>query len=159
MKKMEERPEITTYNGKRKNDLIRLRQRLVEGDVHLLPLEKTKYYASARRLDKLDGRAKVRKKPYYSTPCELFARAFESWIEDELHNLDAKSEYLVHGTRNENFNTDVHLAPRYPRGEERIRIGEAMANLMKELKPVLAPKVEKVHIFKPSSKPHQLSLL
>lgn len=77
------------------------------------------FYKSAKKLDK--GRAKA----YYSEPEEMFARCFESYIEDKL---GFKSQYLVHSTKN---NTLYGELKPYPEGTERENINNAIENLMK----------------------------
>ena len=64
------------------------------------------------------------KSTYWTRNHEMFARAFESYIEDTLEQSGRKSSYLVSGTK----------SPRaYPEGEERKRINEAMAKLVRAL--------------------------
>lgn len=53
------------------------------------------FYKSAQGLDD----TQKRKKPYWATDRELFARMFESYVEDKLHERKARSSYLVDGTR------------------------------------------------------------
>ncbi|MFC5447037.1 LPD1 domain-containing protein [Paenibacillus aestuarii] len=53
---------------------------------------------------------------YWRRDYELFARAFEAWIEDELVNSGMTNTYLVCGTR---------LGGPYPQGEERQAINVA----------------------------------
>ena len=38
---------------------------------------------------------------YWARPHEMFARAFESWLEDKLHSQGRQSTYLVSGTKNQ----------------------------------------------------------
>ncbi len=90
----------------------------------------TNYYNEARQLDR--GRAKK----YYSKEEELFARAFESFIED---NLGFKSNYLVHSTNNSCYNG---LNP-YPSGDDRKIINRAIEGLMVEVVKEFA------HMYKP----------
>lgn len=82
---------------------------------------RTMFYQSALALDK------SRKRPYYSSIIEMFARCFESYIEDKLHEYGMQSQYLVHSTRNNSIYGD--LAP-YPTGEERMAINQAIENLI-----------------------------
>lgn len=63
--------------------------------------------------------AKTRGK-YWCRDHELFARAFEAWIEDELFSRGMTNTYLVSGTR-------CDSGP-YPRGEERDSINTAFRN-------------------------------
>jgi hypothetical protein len=68
---------------------------------------------------------------YWRRPRELFARAFESFVEDELIGRSRLNEYLVDGTR------DDYGGCRgwpYPRGEERRRIDEALREFLATLK-------------------------
>ncbi|MFC5402331.1 LPD1 domain-containing protein [Cohnella soli] len=61
---------------------------------------------------------------YWRRDHELFARAFEAWVEDELADCGMTNSYLVSGTRSE--------GP-YPQGSERIAINEAFRWWWKEL--------------------------
>lgn len=88
----------------------------------------TEYYTSACNLDK------NRVKKYYSYIVEMFARAFESYVEDKLTERGMVSQYLVHSTRSNSLYGD--LAP-YPTGVERIRIDNAIEILIKEVKNVI----------------------
>jgi len=76
-------------------------------------------------------------KPYWSDPAEMFARAFESFVEDELHKKGRKNTYLVDGTRvayeSDALTQALTMAEPYPQGAERERINNAMRNLMKVL--------------------------
>lgn len=69
----------------------------------------TKYYAGAKELDK------GRKDAYCQSNVELFARAFESYVEDVIVSRGNKSDYLVHSTLCRYY---PGLSP-YPDGEER----------------------------------------
>jgi hypothetical protein len=84
----------------------------------------TKYYRAAEILG-----------PYWARPTELFARAFESYVEDKLEENGRASTYLVSGTKFK-YGTKVQVkgAEReiepYPQGEERIAFNKAIENLM-----------------------------
>lgn len=69
----------------------------------------------------LDAKARG---PYWKKDHELFARAFESWIEDELLEHGMTNSYLVAGT--------CYEGP-YPQGQERESIFEAFRNWWKVL--------------------------
>lgn len=84
------------------------------------------FYKSAKELDLGRG------KPYYSDVVEMFARCFESWVEDELEANGIVSQYLVHSTRNVCYNG---MSP-YPEGIERKNINKAMRNLVNIAKTV-----------------------
>ena len=53
------------------------------------------FYRQAKGLDDTEGR----KQAYYAKDLELFARVFESYVEDKLHEKGGRSSYLVDGTR------------------------------------------------------------
>jgi hypothetical protein len=79
----------------------------------------TKFLADAKWFDEL------RTTPYWSTDVELFARAFEAWVQQRVeHSGSEKSQYLVHGCA-EGGGLDGHFA--YPRGEEFIRLDAAFS--------------------------------
>jgi hypothetical protein len=71
---------------------------------------------------------------YWSRPHEMFARAFESFVEDELEAAERKNTYLVAGTnvdygiRRAKFPKEK-LEP-YPRGDDRKRINDAFRALV-----------------------------
>jgi hypothetical protein len=64
---------------------------------------------------------------YWSRPEELFARAFESFVEDEATSREWTSQYLVFGTQRDY--SDCRALP-YPVGAERERITSAMRELV-----------------------------
>jgi hypothetical protein len=67
--------------------------------------------------------------PYWRRPHELFARAFESWMEDQMTARGWRNEYLVCGTTRDY--AKCRGLP-YPTGEERKRINAAMGRLLAE---------------------------
>lgn len=75
---------------------------------------------------------------YWASDLELFARAFESHIEDELGDRGRKSTYLVDGTakiyKTGKIIPSGAVAQPYPHGEERKRISAAMGQLLATLK-------------------------
>lgn len=86
----------------------------------------TQFRANA---DTLDG---SRTKLYWSRHTELFARAFEAWIADELEARGQRNDFLVYGV-----NRDVDQAKAwrvkadaYPRGAERDAIGVAFRDFL-----------------------------
>ena len=79
---------------------------------------KTEYYKNAIALDK------GKQKPYWSTSCEMFARAFDSFVTDTLAENNQMNTYLSHAGRD---NSSV------PQGEDRSRIKEAMTNMISNL--------------------------
>lgn len=79
---------------------------------------------------------------YYQRPHELFARAFEGWVEDQLVSQQRRSSYLVSGTR-ESYSTGRFVKPGrpgereaqvYPQGEDREKINKAMDRLIEVLR-------------------------
>lgn len=97
-----------------------LEELLREGKIDSRWMKDSNYYASARKLD--SGRTS----PYYTEPWELFARAFEAFVEDELRAYGIVSQYLVHSTSNQFYG---EYKP-YPDGDERLRINEQMRKLL-----------------------------
>lgn len=90
------------------------------------------FLAEAKQLDGGSGKA------YYATDVEMFARAFESYIQDELEDAGRQSTYLVDGTTAE-YDTKIPalrggVAQPYPQTDERKRINAAMKNLIEVLK-------------------------
>lgn len=82
----------------------------------------TTYLSNARALDAERGKlAKV----YWSTKCELFARAFDSFVAEELEQKNALNSYLSHGVRE----TET-----VPVGEEREAVHAAFRSLVGEFK-------------------------
>lgn len=75
---------------------------------------------------------KSRAGAYWSKNCELFARAFEAFIEDEIAATGAKNEYLVHDANNA-FYIMMHDARPYPEGDERKAINAAIINMVAEI--------------------------
>ena len=61
---------------------------------------------------------------YHSHPWEMFARSFETYVEDKLKAVGRANTYLVSGL----------AGPVYPHGEERKRITAAIDGLMSHLK-------------------------
>ena len=73
---------------------------------------------------------------YWKRPHELFARAFESYIQDKMHNKGMENTYLVSGTKSADTKytkitagMPVDYNP-YPTGKDRIVINAAMDKLM-----------------------------
>lgn len=73
------------------------------------PSGESEYYRASILLDK------GKKGKYWSSPVEMTARAFESFIQDKLKAAGRKSDYLVAGTRD---------GVAFPMGEEREKINK-----------------------------------
>lgn len=70
--------------------------------------------------------------PYWHTTHEMFARAFQSYIEDTLSSMGRKNDYLSSYADNK-YHVDTLLGIQwkpYPEGEERERINIAMERLL-----------------------------
>lgn len=75
----------------------------------------TNFIKNQKKLDEMMG------KSYFNTDVEIFARVFESYIQDKIESTGNKSQYLVYGT---------HGTP-YPAGEERKLILQKMDEFLK----------------------------
>ncbi len=82
----------------------------------------TNYLLESRKIDE------TRADDYWSTPHEMGARAFESFVADKLANSERRNDYLVSGTDNR-FYVLFDMKP-YPEGEERSRINGAFQKLL-----------------------------
>lgn len=71
---------------------------------------KSSYQHEAEELDK------NRSKGYYATIVEMFARAFEHYIEKKITSIGAKSQYLVHSANSASY--AIFGQHPYPEGEE-----------------------------------------
>ena len=69
---------------------------------------------------------------YWKSPCELFARAFEAWCEDELAQRGLLNEYLVSGTLRDY--SRCRGWP-YPVAEERQAIHQAITQFIAVCEP------------------------
>lgn len=112
----------------------------IKGDIKM-PTGQSEYYT---RMQEFDGTGK----PYYAKGCEMFARVFESLIEDKLTAKKRKNNYLVWDTKTSKGNLD---AP-FPVGEERTNMHQAMDALLnyiaknKTLKKALILDLLKSHV-------------
>ena len=75
---------------------------------------------------------------YWSEGTEMFARAFEAYVQDKIEGAGKRNSYLVDGTRKGYARTspmpDGSPAQPYPQGEERARINVAFDHLMEVLR-------------------------
>ena len=71
----------------------------------------------------------TRKKPYYADVKEMFARAFEAYVQDIIYAQGNRSDYLVHNADNKAYFFKI-----YPEGEEREKLNKAFDKLFKTLK-------------------------
>ncbi len=86
----------------------------------------TAYAKDAKRRDE------DRSSPYFTQPCELFARAFESIVFDRLADAGIRSDYLVHGVEDGAMRSEKYGSP-YPCGEDRVAVRKAMDALIAAL--------------------------
>jgi hypothetical protein len=84
-----------------------------------IPQTETDYSREAAKLDKDKGG-----KPYWNTPWEKFARAFDAFVSDKLETRAAKNTYLSHAGRS---------GETVPKGEERTAINTAFDKLIDTL--------------------------
>jgi Inorganic Pyrophosphatase/Large polyvalent protein-associated domain 1/Transglycosylase SLT domain len=103
--------------GARVDEMFKARERVGQslegrGDVKTVG---TEFFNNARELDS------TRVSNYYTTPHEMGARAFESYIYDKLAGQGNRSDYLVYGVENKYY---LEGKP-YPEGAERELINAA----------------------------------
>ena len=99
---------------------------LPDGSYSAMRNSPTGFLSAAKALD-----AK-RSKPYFSKPEELFARAFEAFVLDELADRGSKCDYLVHGVEATRYG-DSYAGNPFPTGDERPRFNMALRDAMVEL--------------------------
>jgi len=99
------------------------------------------YFDMARRLDK------DRSTPYFSLAHEMFARMFESFVEDKITAYGGIDHYLVYGT-NENLH-DI----RYPMGIEREVLGMRLGKFTNELNSFINNELRNIHENKEANVP------
>ena len=95
----------------------------------------SKFLASARRIEELEGR----KSSYWSSPKEMAARSFEGFMEDKLKKKGRTNTYLVGHASNvgqvmPNEKGEWEKVFPYPEGVERNKINKAMETLFKQIK-------------------------
>jgi hypothetical protein len=108
-----------------------------------------KYYQGlmeSKRSDFYQSSFKVggeKKNSYWVRTHEMFARAFESYVEDRLTETGRESSYLVAGTRG------GPSAP-YPHGEERKKINAAIGKLVDAIRQTktLEKSLQKLYILR-----------
>ena len=86
---------------------------------------RSSYYIESRRIDNQHT------KDYWSSPEEMGARAFESYIFDKIAEQGNRSDYLVYGVENR-FYSMLDMYP-YPEGSERLAIDEAFDKLFETI--------------------------
>jgi DNA repair protein RadC len=87
----------------------------------------TDYFTEAKFIDEM------RAEDYWSTPHEMGARSFESYISDKLAQHERRNDYLVHGADNRLYAL-MGLKP-YPEGQERAelhQVWQAMFDIIQQ---------------------------
>ncbi len=115
-----------------------------EGHIPQTGEVRSDYLNEARALESKSAK-RGQGKLYWSTPWELFARAFESYIIDRLAGSSRRSDYLSWPQMSESAakamkEMGLIEGDRYPRGEERARINEAFDALLAEIRTEETPE-------------------
>lgn len=92
-------------------------------------IESSNFYKSAKRIQEQKGA----KKGYWTAPEELFARAFESYIEDKLAESGVVNEWLVCGTKYVSLPPEHIDKNPYPEGKDR----ESFFNHFEQMMPLV----------------------
>jgi hypothetical protein len=72
---------------------------------------------------------------YWSSPCEMFARAFDCYVSDKLKEAGVQSQYLTsHADAYSAVRSDGTEIFAFPRGEERKELSHLFDELVVELK-------------------------
>jgi N12 class adenine-specific DNA methylase len=88
----------------------------------------TEYFRNAKKLSGKSG-----EDGYWARPNEMFARAFEAFVFDQIAAEGLTSQYLVQGVEPDRFASDVYRGNPYPTGSERKVINEAFARLLRAI--------------------------
>lgn len=88
----------------------------------------TGYVMNARAID--EGRAS----DYWSTPHEMAARAFSSYVEDKLSEKGASSQFLSFGSNNNMPEYRLFNVRPFPEGTERVEINKAFDSFVSTVK-------------------------
>lgn len=67
---------------------------------------------------------------YWSSTCEMWARAFDCYISDKLKNADITDTYLSRGANSYHYKENDTVYRAYPVGDERVKISEAFDKLI-----------------------------
>jgi len=103
-------------------------------DGAMVPGTGSSYVREANKLCRSTG--------YWKEPTELFARAFEAWVLDEIAERGGASQYLVYGADETTFADDEFRGNPYPVGNERKWINGKMAALAAAMKPTVEAAME-----------------
>lgn len=94
------------------------------------------YYVNSKEMDKCMAKDKF---GYWSSTCEMFARAGACYLSDMIAAKGGKSDYLSGHSEccigmNIDNNGDIQLVKAMPQGEERKRINQAISEMIEDLK-------------------------
>lgn len=109
---------------------IKYKEQEKDGEVYTI---KTDFYENSKRFDEFASKTE---QGYWSSNCEMFARAFACYVMDKLDN---RSDYLCgHANSVIGFTVEkdgnMREIQAYPIGEEREKINQCMDELVRELK-------------------------
>lgn len=108
-----------------------IRRRLADLEALAAEPRESAYAAEARKLCGRDG-------DFWARPTWMFARVLEARVHDRLTAMGARNEFLVLGADEGRFATGYKGDP-YPSGEERRRMGAAVAIVLAAMSPAMAP--------------------
>lgn len=109
----------------------------IENPEAFADMRKTSDSSFKANAEKLDTK---KSKAYWNTPRELFARAFECFVNDTLtEKLQRPCEYLVHSVGGNLYDGSGYAGNPYPFGPERVAINEQMALLASRLRFIMSP--------------------
>lgn len=90
--------------------------------------QQTSFYQQSYKIQKIKGERK-----YWTEPYEMFARAFEAFIQDALTDMGRSSPWLVHGTLEADYSDRLTGACPYPIGDERKLLNSTFEDLFRIL--------------------------
>lgn len=90
--------------------------------------QQTSFYQQAYKIQNIKGERK-----YWTEPYEMFARAFEAFMQDALTNMGRSSPWLVHGTLETDYSDRLAGACPYPIGAEREFLNKSFIDLLRIL--------------------------
>lgn len=91
----------------------------------------TQYYLDSKTFDRCYQKHGI---GYWSSNCELFARAFACYVRDKLTAAGMRNDYLVAHAESHMFTSNGKTYYAYPRGEERTKINAAFDRLFEQVK-------------------------
>ena len=89
---------------------------------------KSEYYKAARQIDGVK-----RSGGYWASGLEMFARALEAFVQDELAERGQYSPWLVHGTLETDYDLGFCAGCPYPTGKDREALNQYFKSLFTAL--------------------------